>query len=161
DQSIPPDPAKRNAVYQVDAAFKRIALRGLKDQPEVRTAPKAGVEDQYFLAMFMDPDTVPVKVSKKEYAGSDGKPVPTLQLSAGLPQGKPVRTYVGPKQRDWLSKAEPQLSAVIDYGYFGFIAKPLVFCLLWLHSYIGNFGWSIILLTVALNLVLFPLAVKQ
>jgi YidC/Oxa1 family membrane protein insertase len=36
-----------------------------------------------------------------------------------------------------------------------------VFCLLWIHSYIGNFGWSIILLTIVINLVLFPLSLKQ
>jgi YidC/Oxa1 family membrane protein insertase len=37
----------------------------------------------------------------------------------------------------------------------------LVYCLLWIHSYIGNFGWSIIVLTIALNLILFPLRLKQ
>ena len=162
DQSIPQDPAKKNAVYQVDAAFKRVALRSLKDQPQNFTSPRGGVEDQYFLAMFLSPqDPVAIKVNKQEYPGSDGKPIATLLVSAATSGGKPVGVYVGPRQQDWLSKADPQLGAALDYGYFGFIAKPLVVCLLWLHSYIGNFGWSIILLTVALNLVLFPLALKQ
>src|SRR5207237_4621389 len=120
------------------------------------------VEDQYFLGMFLAAENpVGVKVGKQEYPGPDGKPIPTLLVTATVPQGKPIQVYVGPKQRDWLSKADPQLVAAVDYGYFGFIARPLVFCLLWLHSYLGNFGWSIIVLTVALNLVLFPLAVKQ
>src|SRR5678816_2034765 len=55
----------------------------------------------------------------------------------------------------------PQLSAVINYGWFEFISKPLLFVLLWIHSYIGNFGWSIIILTLAINLLLFPLKLKQ
>jgi YidC/Oxa1 family membrane protein insertase len=162
DQSIPQDPARQNAVYQVDAAFKKVALRSLKDQPQSFTSLRAGVEDQYFAAVFLAADNpVPVNVSKREYPGADGKPIPTLAVSSSVPKGKLVRAYVGPKQQDWLSKADPQLASIVDYGYFGFIAKPLVFCLLWIHSYIGNFGWSIILLTIVINLVLFPLSLKQ
>jgi len=162
DQSIPQDPARKNAVYQSDASYKRVALRSLKEVTQEFTSLRGGVEDQYFLAMFVSPDSpVGIKVAKQEYPGSDSKPIPTLSLAAAAIEGKPFRVYVGPKQRDWLSKADPQLSAVLDYGYFEFIAKPLVLCLLWLHSFTGNFGWAIILLTVAVNVVLFPLALKQ
>jgi len=161
DQSIPQDPARKNAVYQVDATFKKVALRSLKDQPQSFTSLRAGVEDQYFAAVFLADNPVAVNVSKREHPGADGKPIPTLAVSISVPEGKLLRVYVGPKQQDWLSKADPQLAAIVDYGYFGFIAKPLVFCLLWIHSYIGNFGWSIILLTIVINLVLFPLSLKQ
>src|SRR2546426_4752134 len=118
DQSIPQDPAKRNAVYQSDAVFKRVALRSLKDQPQNLMSPRAGVEDQYFLAMFMSTDNpLAVKVSKEEYPGSDGKPIPTLVTSCAMPDGNAIRVYVGPKQQDWLTKADPQLAKVLDYGY--------------------------------------------
>jgi YidC/Oxa1 family membrane protein insertase len=50
---------------------------------------------------------------------------------------------------------------VLDYGYFEFIAKPLMVALNWTNSYIGNFGWSIVLVTVVINLVIFPLRLKQ
>jgi YidC/Oxa1 family membrane protein insertase len=161
DQSITQDITKKNAIYQSDAtSFKRVALRSIKD-PQAFTSGRAGVEDQYFLAAFLADTPGTVKVQKQEYPGPDGKPVPTLIVAAAVPQNKPVRVYVGPKQRDWLEKADPELTAALDYGYFGFIAKPLVYLLLWIHRYIGNFGWSIILLTVALNLVLFPLRLKQ
>jgi YidC/Oxa1 family membrane protein insertase len=160
DQSIPQDPAKKNAVYQSDTSFKRVALRSVKD-PQDFTTPRTGVEDQYFTAMFLRDDSAPMKVRKQEYTGPDGKPVPTLLVSTAAPEGKPIHIYVGPKQRDWLSKADPQLDALVDYGYFGIIAKPLVAGLLWIHKYVGNFGWSIILLTLALNLILFPLRLKQ
>jgi YidC/Oxa1 family membrane protein insertase len=161
DQSIPQDPSKKNAVYQVDTTFKRIALRGIKEQQQL-TSFRAGVEDQYFLGMFLSPDPpMTVHVAKQEYPGSDGKPVPVLVVSATVPSNAGFRVYAGPKQKDWLSKADPQLTNTLDYGYFGFIARPLVYCLLWIHSYIGNFGWSIILLTIVVNLVLFPLRLKQ
>jgi YidC/Oxa1 family membrane protein insertase len=161
DQSIPQDPNRKNALYLVDSAFKKIGLRSLKDQVQTFASSMTGVEDQYFLAMFMSGgDPAAVRIGKQDYPGPDGKPVSTLMVSTAA-ANKPIRLFVGPKQRDSLVKADPQLAAALDYGYFGFIAKPLVFALLWVHSYIGNFGWSIIVLTVALNLVLFPLRLKQ
>jgi YidC/Oxa1 family membrane protein insertase len=163
DQSIPQDPAKKNAIYQTDSAFKRVNLRSLKDQEQIYTTARAGVDDQYFLAMFLQPDNpVQVKIRKLEYPAPDGKSqIATLSAAALVPEGRPIRVYAGPKQRDLLAKADPLLPSVVDYGYFEFIARPLVFCLLWIHSYIGNFGWAIILLTIALNIVLFPLRLKQ
>jgi len=161
-QPVPEDLTKKNAVYQVDAAFTHVNLGSLKEQPENVTTRRAGVEDQYFLAMFLSADNpFAAKVGKQDYTGSDGKPVSSLVVSAAMPQGTPVRLYVGPKQQDWLSKADPQLATVIDWGYFEFIAKPLVFFLLTIYSFIGNFGWAIIILTVIVNLVLFPLKLKQ
>jgi YidC/Oxa1 family membrane protein insertase len=163
DQSIPQTPAKKNAVYQNDTAFKRVNLGSLKDQEQDYTTVRAGADDQYFLAMFLfGENPVQVKVRKLEYPAPDGKgQVPTLSLAAMVPAGRRLRVYVGPKQRDALVKADPQLPAVVDYGYFEIIAKPLVLALLWIHSYVRNFGWAIIILTVALNVILFPLRLKQ
>src|SRR2546426_9825457 len=94
DQSIPADPAKRNVAYQVDTSFKTISLRSIKDPQEV-TSLRAGVEDQYFLAMFLVPDSpVPVKVRKQEFPGPDGKPATHLYVSAGMPEGNPISVYV-------------------------------------------------------------------
>jgi YidC/Oxa1 family membrane protein insertase len=161
DQSIPQDVARKNALYQSDASFKRVALRSLKDATQDFTSARVGVEDQYFLGAFMADTPTAVKIHKQDYTGPDGKAVPSLVVSQAVPGNNQLRVYVGPKQRDWLEKADPQLSAALDYGYFGFIAKPLVGLLLWINRYIGNYGWSIILLTVALNLVIFPLRLKQ
>ena len=161
DQSITPDPAKRNAVYEVEGTFKRISLRSVKETQDF-TVASAGVEDQYFLALFLSPESpIPVKIGKQDFTGPDGKAVAELHLSARMPDSKPLRVYVGPKDRQWLSTAEPRLVSVISYGWFEFIARPLLFCLLFIHSYAGNFGWSIILLTLAINFLLFPLRLKQ
>ena len=56
DQSIPQDVARKNALYQNDTSYKRVALRSIKDPQDVST-PRVGVEDQYFVAMFLLPDT--------------------------------------------------------------------------------------------------------
>lgn len=160
DQSIPPDAAKSNAIYQADGAFKRVNVGRIKEQQEY-TVARAGEEDQYFLVMLSLPGSAPAKVRKEEYPGADGKPVGTLYVAVPMTAGKPAELYVGPKDGKWLAKADPQLPAVIDYGFFAFITRPLTLALLWIHSYIGNFGWSIIILTLAINLALFPLRLKQ
>jgi YidC/Oxa1 family membrane protein insertase len=66
--------------------------------------------------------------------------------------------YVGPKELDSLRKVNPRLQDVIDWGFFGFIAKPLFLILQWLNTnYVHSYGWAIILVTVLINLALFPL----
>lgn len=162
DQSVPYDPAKKNLVYESDAKFQRTNLGKIGEPYEV-TSVRAGVEDQYFLAMFLLPkETSSIKIHKRDYPGEDGKAVSTMFVA--VPSAEPeqgMRVYVGPKNEQWLRKAEPQLARVIDYGFFDFITRPLLVGLLWIHSYVGNFGWAIIILTIVINSVLFPLRLKQ
>ena len=70
----------------------------------------------------------------------------------------PLRLYVGPKEQARLEKLAPSLDLVVDYGALWFIAKPLFVCLKWLYQLIGNWGWAIILLTVFLKLLFYPLS---
>ncbi len=159
DQSIPYNPAKAYVVRPNSASFKTTAVASLKD-PEELTVNRIGVRDQYFLAMFLLPANATVRTRKLEFPGDDGKPVPTGSVL--IPSvDQPTRLYLGPMDPKTLSRVDPQLEAVIDYGFFGVIAKPLTYALLWIHSFIGNFGWAIILLTLFINFVLFPLRIKQ
>jgi YidC/Oxa1 family membrane protein insertase len=73
----------------------------------------------------------------------------------------PFTFFLGPKEFDLLQRADPELTRTINFGMFGFLATPLLKALKWINEYIGNFGWSIILLTVLINLVLFPLRHKS
>jgi YidC/Oxa1 family membrane protein insertase len=159
DQSISPEPARRFVVYPNNTSYKTTSIASIKE-PQEMTVNRIGVEDQYFLAMFLLPGNASIHIGKQEYPGSDGKAVATSALS--IPSlDAPMRVYVGPKDPNWLKKTDPSLAGVIDYGWLEFIAKPLTVALLWMNTYIGNFGWAIIILTVAINLVLFPLRVKQ
>jgi YidC/Oxa1 family membrane protein insertase len=176
DQSlVPQDERKQNALYQADTSFTRAALTSLKDPAEttykcglLSSCPTsvvssiAGVEDQYFVATLRSlQGPAAVSFHRQQYSGADGKPVGSLVLTMAVREPGKLAVYVGPKQQEFLSKADPQLAGLVSYGTFGFIARPLLAILLWIHQYVGNFGWSIILLTVALNLVLFPLRLKQ
>jgi YidC/Oxa1 family membrane protein insertase len=160
DQSLPPDPATLHVIHETNAAFTRVTAGSITDSLAFNTA-RAGIEDLYFLAMFLFDSPTPGKVLKQEFPGEDNQPHPALHLSTDMPDGKAVRVFVGPKEQRWLSKADPLLPSVINYGWFEIVAKPLLLALLWIHSYVGNFGWAIIILTVVLNLALFPLRLKQ
>ncbi len=76
--------------------------------------------------------------------------VPAVPAEFGL--------YVGPKEHDRLVALGPGMERVIDYGsWMRYMALPLRSALLWIHGYVGNYGWSIVLLTVMINIALIPL----
>ncbi len=65
--------------------------------------------------------------------------------------------FVGPKDLDILRKVNPKLGTIIDWGFFGILAKPLFLWLNWVHDHwTSNYGWAIILVTLIINLALFP-----
>ena len=69
--------------------------------------------------------------------------------------------YLGPKERDNLEAAPADLEAAIDYGWFGFIAKPMIMFLSFLYEYLGNYGLAIIVLTLIIKIAMWPLARKS
>ncbi|MCT7546090.1 membrane protein insertase YidC [Aliarcobacter cryaerophilus] len=68
--------------------------------------------------------------------------------------------FMGPKNHKDLEALNPQLIDVIDYGWFTFIAKPMFVLLQFLQGYIGNWGWTIVVLTILIKVVLYPLSYK-
>ena len=77
-----------------------------------------------------------------------------------LPQGGKltVPLYAGPQEQDKLEQIAPGLELVVDYGWLTMIAAPLFWVLEWLYKFTGNWGWAIILLTVLIKAVFFPLS---
>ena len=68
--------------------------------------------------------------------------------------------FMGPKNYNDLKALNPELIDVIDYGWFTFIAKPMFTLLQFIQSYVGNWGWTIVILTILIKLVLYPLSYK-
>jgi len=69
-----------------------------------------------------------------------------------------VPLYAGPQEQARLDAAASGLSLVVDYGLLTFIAAPLFWVLAWIHGYVGNWGWAIILLTVLIKAIFYPLS---
>jgi len=68
--------------------------------------------------------------------------------------------YIGPKEYRTLQKLNPQLTDAIEFGWFTFLSRPFFKVMVWIHDYVGNWGWAIILFTVLVKLILFPLSYK-
>ncbi len=69
--------------------------------------------------------------------------------------------FMGPKNFDLLKEVDVQLSRAIDFGMFAWLVVPLLQSLKWINGYLGNFGWSIIVLTLLINFAMFPLRHKS
>jgi YidC/Oxa1 family membrane protein insertase len=72
-----------------------------------------------------------------------------------------VRFFFGPKDFDVLAAVDRRLVRVINFGIFDFLVVPLLRALVWINGYVGNFGWSIIILTFIINAIMFPLRHKS
>ena len=69
--------------------------------------------------------------------------------------------FLGPKDFDVLAAVDRNLVRAIDFGMFSWLVVPLLRALKWVNGFLGNYGWSIIALTVLINLVMFPLRHKS
>jgi len=135
----------------------------------------AGIEDLYFAAAFLPPfnargeiTDIPLTATGWTYSHEtnvDGKAeteiVPQVAFGLSAPGPLDVRLYAGPKSVDGLKATRPPLNSLVQFGWWGFIAEPLFYSLLWMHKYVHNFGWAIVLITIAINMVMFPLKVKS
>ncbi len=127
-----------------------------------------GIEDQFFTAAFI-PDGTDLGLwhwtQWHHFTGSDNQPAsePEAEIAVGATAAGPMkaRIYVGPKDLALLSKVQPSLEALVNFGWTGVIAKPLLFALQWLHRYIPNWGWAIVVLTLGINFAVFPLKMKS
>jgi YidC/Oxa1 family membrane protein insertase len=152
-------------IYYRDRDVARV---GFDDMAEHRVVDGnigfGGVDDHYFLTAIVSPgqqlrlqyDPVPVAV-----AGSE-TPLHFVSWSARLPTTpSKVRFFAGPKDFDVLRETDAELVRAIDFGLFAWLVVPLLRALKWVNTYIGNYGWSIIGLTVLINLAMFPLRHKS
>jgi YidC/Oxa1 family membrane protein insertase len=123
-----------------------------------------GVDDHYFLAAVVSPgqptrlnfEAVPVAVP-----GSDTGLHFVSWSVRPANAGAKLRFFAGPKDFNVLTETDQDLSRAIDFGMFGWLVVSLLRALKWVNGYIGNYGWSIIALTVIINLVMFPLRHKS
>ena len=124
----------------------------------------AGIEDTYFTAVFLPKDNRTVRIQTlSDTVASDqsGKEEPHVGAAVGGEGRNQFSLFVGPKDVDLLRRVDPKLEQAVDFGWFSFIAKPLFLAMHWLNDkYIHNYGWSIILLTIAINTLLLPLKIS-
>lgn len=108
--------------------------------------------DRYYTALLFAPNGVNVVVDN----ASDGKHLSYIYFS----DSANFSGYIGPKNYQDLKAISPNLTDVVEYGVITFFAKPLFLLLEWLFSIFKNWGWAIIVLTLIVRIVLYPLTYK-
>ena len=150
--------------------YKKLGNPSNQIQPFEQAGPLqfTGIMDQFFTAAFI-PDGTDLSLwhwtQWHHYTDSDNKPAvdPAAEIAIGSVSGGPVkaRVYVGPKDLAILGKVQPSLEGLINFGFVSAISKALLFVLQWLHRYIPNWGWAIVILTLIINTAVFPLKMKS
>ena len=176
--------ARRDAVYMRAQEVERLDARKLEETERVSGSGVGwiGLEDTYFLSAWVvteDPfEYALVRPVTGRIGDSDSGPVFGPDRGADPDEDGVVRelelliaagaesmegsAYLGAKQYDRLSQLPNDLREAVNLGFFAILAKPILFGLRWLHDQVtGNWGWAIILMTVFIRLVLFPLTHKS
>jgi YidC/Oxa1 family membrane protein insertase len=124
-----------------------------KGDEVVKNAKFASAFDRYVASMFYDfKKGLNVSILKQE----DDNPLIFVEGNQNLQIGG----YIGPKEYNILKAINPELTDTIEFGFFTFLSRPFFKVLLWIHNLIGNWGWAIILFTLLVKLILFPLSYK-
>ena len=117
-----------------------------------------GYTSKYFISVILAPDEVAAGRAKGLIERADA-----AHLMAGLQvnQDNRLKVYIGPKKAVFLEGLGMHLETAIEYGWFGVIARPLVQMLHFFNKYVHNYGIAIIILTILIKLVFYPLSQKS
>lgn len=149
------------AIFHDGSDVERVPATNLGEQPVAeRTFRFAGVDDHYFLAAVVNPG--PARVEYRVVTAPAPNDATTQrQLVAHTYRFRQppeqVRFFFGPKSFDTLKSVDGELVRAIHFGIFAWLAVPLLGALQWVYGFVGNYGWAIIILTVLINLAVFPL----
>jgi YidC/Oxa1 family membrane protein insertase len=153
-------------IYYLNGTVERI---GFDQIPEHRIVEGnigfGGADDHYFLTSIVSPgqpvrlqyEAVPVPI-----AGTD-KSLHFVSWSVRPSDASAkLRFFAGPKDFRILEQTGgSDFTRAIHFGFFGSLVTPLLKALNWVNGYVGNYGWSIIVLTIIINLAMFPLRHKS
>ena len=120
-----------------------------------------GMVQHYFVTALLPPQKQPREFFTRKLGDdyySAGVIVPTPQIAPGAAGRVSMPLYAGPQEQNKLETIAPGLDLVVDYGWLTVIAAPLFWVLQFFHKLLNNWGLAIILLTVVIKLIFFPLS---
>lgn len=153
------------AIYTEQEKFEKIEFSSI-DKGKVKYPQNAdngwiAMLQHYFVAAWLPKDKTPREFYAKKL-GEDlysvGVILPVTKIEPGKNATVTTPLYAGPQEQDSLDKLAPGLGLAVDYGWLTVIALPLFWVLSWLHKWVQNWGTAIILLTVIIKLLFYPLS---
>ena len=160
---------KAESIFSIDGDVERIQA------PDLTTAPRyqgiyefAGVDTHYFASVAVQPGNAELEYAPFSIPASTGEPGGSrdyvgyeIRFTSSPSGPANARFFVGPKHFETMRQTDPDLVRAIWFGMFAFLCVPLLSALNWINAFIGNYGWSIIALTVLINAAMFPLRHKS
>jgi YidC/Oxa1 family membrane protein insertase len=151
------------AMWTPSEPYKKVSMKDI-DKGSVKDTVQGGWVawlQHYFVTAWIpnkaDSNTV---TTRKDSAGNYiiGFTGPALTVAPGSKAETTATLYAGPKSQAVLKELSPGLELTVDYGILWFIAQPIFWLLQHIHSIVGNWGWSIIFLTMLIKGLFFPLS---
>ncbi|MHB1175321.1 MAG: membrane protein insertase YidC [Sulfuriferula sp.] len=156
------------ALYTEQSKFKKIEFKqidkGEHDYPRYSDDGWIGMVQHHFVSAWL-PKNGPKREFYTKPAGgglySAGVIMPEGSVQPGTNLSFSTPLYAGPQIQKTLTALAPGLDYVVDYGMLTPIAAPIFWTLQKIHHFVGNWGWSIVILTILIKLMFFPLSAKS
>jgi len=155
------------AVYTPEKKFQKVDFgdidKNKADFQKESTNGYVAMVQHYFASAWILPHDTKRELFVRKLEGTSNYAVGMItpvSLAAGQSKAVDARFFAGPEDERALEKIETDLDLVKDYGHLTIISKPLYWLLATLHSYIGNWGWSIMALVLLIKIAFYWLQAK-
>ena len=151
------------ALWTPDEPYKKLSMSNMDDKKfnqAIEGGWVAWLQHYFVTAWVANPEQTNQVTTRKDSRGNYivGYTSPAMTIAAGQHAQASATLYAGPKIQSHLKTLSPGLELTVDYGFLWFIAQPIFWLLSLIHSFLGNWGWSIIVLTILIKLAFFPLS---
>jgi YidC/Oxa1 family membrane protein insertase len=153
------------AVYTEQEKFQKVAFddieKGKVPYPKTANDGWIGILQHYFLGAWLPKDGEPREYYTRQVPQglfAAGVIVPGGTLAPGASASLSMPLYAGPQEQEKLAALAKGLDLAVDYGWLTVIAAPLFWVLQWIHGWAGNWGVAIIILTILIKLIFYPLS---
>ncbi|UVW35187.1 membrane protein insertase YidC [SAR92 clade bacterium H455] len=152
------------ALREADKNFAKYDFGDIEDG-SIKSAIQGGwvaMVQHYFVSAWIPPRDENNNFSLRKLSGQDvylmGFTGEKIQVAPGAYGEYNAQFYVGPKDQVALEELAEYLDLTVDYGFLWMLAKPIFAAMKFIHSVVGNWGWSIIILTIGIKILLYPLS---
>jgi len=151
--------------YYINGKVEKIELKEITENKRLEGEILwTSFEEKYFISSIIPREEKPYQVNLAKLGDNVVAyqlVYPSLTLQPGESKSYHFRLYLGPRDIDILEKQNAKLEKTIDFGVFDFIAKPLLVTLKFFYKFVGNYGLSIIFLTIIIKILFWPLTQKS
>ncbi|UCV11666.1 membrane protein insertase YidC [Dechloromonas denitrificans] len=154
------------AIYTDGEKYQKVTFEDIgKDKAKFAKTADNGwlaIVQHYFVAAWVPKDKTAREFYMRKLEGSNvfqaGVIVPVAEIAPGAKGETSVTLFAGPQEQSALKQIATGLDLVVDYGWLTVVAAPIFWALEAIHKLVGNWGWAIVLLTIIIKAIFFPLS---